>query len=116
MPAGAAPGTRRGGRQKGVPNKATIAREAAIASKTKAAGLRMAKEVMSEAMNYFRALASRYAITGSTPDEKKFERYLGKAADVATRPPPNEAPRLQSTTQKGNKEKPISATLNIRFV
>lgn len=98
MPRGSAPGERRGGRKKGVPNKTTLARSARIVEQRQAAGLKLGKDLMSEAANYFRGLADRYAPTGAQPNDEKFERYLYKAAMIAARVAPYESPTLQSIT------------------
>jgi hypothetical protein len=78
---GSKPGERRGGRQRGTPNKTTMERllraerETAVAQ---AEGRKLAKEVLDDFMVLF---------AGSQPDEAKFEKYarlaIATAADLA---------------------------------
>ena len=116
MPRGAKPGERRGGRQKGVPNKATLARASAIAEQKQKAGQKLGVEVMSEAMMHFRALAAKYQVGGPAPNEKLFVKYLSQAASIAADVAPYESSKLQSTTLRGDKDQPITHTLNVHFV
>jgi hypothetical protein len=113
---GSAPGERRGGRRKGVPNKASLKREVEIAVRSRAAGQKLGKEVMAEAMMHFRALAAKYQVGTEQPDETKFERYLKLAAAIAADLSPYESPKLQSTIIAGDKDQPINHTLHVRFV
>lgn len=83
-----------------------MAKEAEIAAQRAKAGLKMAKDVMSEAMNYFGGLATKFqpdATTGlfrEPEHEQKFERYLSKAADIAKALAQYESPRMQSITYR----------------
>lgn len=118
MPAGSKPGERRGGRKKGVPNKATKAREAEIAKKRAAEGQQLAKDVLAAAMNAYLTLADKYdpASGNQIGDEAKFDRYLSKAAAIAADLAPYESSKLQSTTIIGDRDKPVTHTLNVNFV
>ncbi len=66
----------------------------------KKANVKLAVEVMSEAMNYFFGLAALYQPSeGNThANEPKFEKYLGKSADVAGKLAPYQSQRLETTT------------------
>lgn len=98
MPRGSKPGERRGGRKPGVPNKVTLFREAETVAKQHASGMKLGKEIMQEAANYFLNLAAKYQIIGDTPDEKKFHEYLKTAALIAKDLAPYESPRLATIT------------------
>ena len=63
MPSGSRPGERRGGRKRGVPNRATVERaEIALRStaEAKASGRKLGKEVLEELMVLFGGLASKF--------------------------------------------------------
>ena len=116
---GAKPGERRGGRQKGTPNKITKSRAELIEEvrgTQPPKGTLLAKVVLAEAMMHFRGLAAKYHVNGATPDETKFHRYLKDAAAIAADLVPYESARLQATTISGNKDAPINAELVVRFV
>lgn len=116
MARGAAPGERRGGRIKGVPNKSTLARSAEIADEAKRKGKPLAVEVMEDGMHRFIALAAQYQVGGPQPNIKQFEHYYEKALKLADKLAPYQTPKLQSTTLVGDRDKPITHTLNIHFV
>jgi hypothetical protein len=95
---GSKPGERRGGRQRGTPNKTTMERllraerETAVAQ---AEGRKLAKEVLDDFMVLFAGMAAHHqpmprgqaAPPGRQPDEAKFEKYarlaIATAADLA---------------------------------
>ena len=56
--------------------------------------VKFAKEVMSEAMNYYFGLAATYQPGVPQADEKKFMGYLDKAVDVAAKLAPYQHQRL----------------------
>ncbi len=58
--------------------------------------LKLGKEILEEAANYFFGLAAQYQPSGATPDIKKFEVYLEKAADIAAKVAPYQSPRLSN--------------------
>ena len=111
MPRGSRPGERRGGRQKGAPNRASQARQAEV----KATG-QTPLDVMIQAMRYFGGLAARHQPNGPDPDEKKFERFLRQAADIANDAAPYVHPKLAQTTLRGDEDKPIRARVEVEFV
>lgn len=98
MPRGSAPGERRGGRRKGVPNKATLKKSAERAEQARAKGLKLGVDILSEAANYFVGLASTYAPVDGNPNANrdKFAENLRLAASIAKDLAPYETPRLQS--------------------
>lgn len=61
---------------------------------------KLAKDVLSEAMNYFFGLAALYQPSqGNTQaNEPKFEKYLSMSAEIASKLAPYQSPRLASQT------------------
>lgn len=59
---------------------------------------KLAKDVLSEAMNYFFGLAALYqpAQGNANANEPKFEKYLTQAADIAAKLAPYQSRRLAS--------------------
>lgn len=141
MPRGAAPGERRGGRIKGIPNKATI-QKALIAERTvadaRSAGRKLAKEVLDDFMHLFVGIAATYQPLppgteprpGATPDEPMFEKYARLAVETAKNlanyqsptfraivvaPPPEEkgepVTRFTLTVFEGSRALPASMTM-----
>lgn len=99
-------GTNRGGgmrkgqvTRKTVERKTVAAKEAAVAE-VKTPRTKLAQEVLADAMTYFFGLAARYqpSPTNGAADEKKFEKYLDRAADIAGKLAPYQSPRLQSVS------------------
>ena len=83
--------------RKTVERKTVAAKEAAVAE-VKAPRTKLAREILSDAMVYFFGLAARYqpSPTNGLQDEKKFEKYLDRAADIAGKLAPYQSPRLSS--------------------
>lgn len=91
---GSKKGERRGGRKKGVPNKANIER-ALLAEReligAKAAGKKLAKEVLDDFMQLFKGIAETYyAVLPGAPipkshsrNEAMFEKYAKLTVDTA---------------------------------
>lgn len=90
-----------GGMRKGQSTRKTVERktvavkEAAVAE-VKTPRTKLAREVLSDAMVYFFGLAARYQPGGANADEKKFEKYMDRAADIAGKLAPYQSPRLSS--------------------
>jgi hypothetical protein len=63
-----------------------------------AAGMKLGKDILAEAANYFFGMAAKYQPGGVEFDERKFERYLEKAADIANKLAPYQSQRLSATT------------------
>lgn len=116
MARGAKPGERRGGRIKGVPNKTTLARAVEIATEKKAQGKPLAVEAMQDGMYRYIALSAPFQKGGPQENIDQFQHFFDKAMKLADKIANYETPKLQSTTLVGDKDKPISHTLNIRFV
>lgn len=112
MPRGSPPGTNRGGgRPKGKKNRGTIEKErlaAEIAAKTvmdaRAAGKKLAKEVLEEFMFLFAGMAATYqplppgtiAPAGRQPDDAKFNEYAKLAVHCAQKLAPYQSPTFQA--------------------
>jgi hypothetical protein len=110
MPGGGAkPGERRGGRQRGTPNKTTIERQrvtAEIAARTVAdarvAGKKLAKEVLEEFMFLFADMAAYYkpALPTAPPNENanegKFGEYARLTVDAAHKLAPYQSPTFRA--------------------
>lgn len=97
------------GRKAGSRNKTTLEREAAaLAAVGKPAAdlvvlnsedsrtLRLGKDIMSRAANYFFDKARRHAENGEAPDPKACEHNMKLAADIAAKVAGFESPRLSS--------------------
>lgn len=98
MPRGSAPGERRGGRIKGVPNKSTLARAAEIASVAKKIGLPLAIQHIEDGMHRYVSLAAQFQKGGPQENIKEFEHYFDKAMKLAIQLANYQSPKLQSTT------------------
>ena len=61
-------------------------------------------------------MMARYQIGGEEPNEPLFGKYLGLLISASGKISPYQSPTLQSTVLQGDKEHPLEATLNIRFV
>lgn len=119
-----------GGMRKGQTTAKVRARKAAKAAAPKVAKAvdaeqdppqtvpKLAKEVLQDAMNYFYGLAALYQPIASNPqgNETKFERYMDKAADIASKLAPYQSPRLANTVLKGDKDAPIRSSVTVQFV
>jgi hypothetical protein len=107
---GAKPGERRGGRQRGTPNKATVQKQliaAQIAERAAAdarwTGRQLAKEVLEDFMHGFREIAERYRPTppeakqqNPHADEVKFNRFAGLAIECASKLAPYQSPTFKA--------------------
>jgi hypothetical protein len=93
---GSKPGERRGGRQKGTPNKATVERvlraERAVAE-SKAAGRKLAVETLDHYMHDFLAIAAGFREHG---DLAAFERWAVLAVQTAKDLAPYQSPKLSA--------------------
>jgi hypothetical protein len=116
MPRGSKPGERRGGRQKGTPNKNSLERAAIVQKKIKDSGQALAIERLEVIAAEFEALAEIYRPGQKGGDETKYVQYLSKAGSILADLAPYQSSKLQSTTLVGDRDKPISHTLNVRFV
>lgn len=96
MPRGAKPGERRGGRQKGVPNKTSLAKEAAVA----ASGA-TPKDAMLRKMRFHLARADKEEAKGEGADESAIASALDKATEAAEKLAPYVHPRLQAIEHMG---------------
>lgn len=93
---GARPGAGRPRKGVGSP---TLAKEArAHVAKVRAAGKKLAIEVLSEAMNFFYGLAAYYQPnpTNLKANEQLFHTYMDKAGNLAAKLAPYESPRLSA--------------------
>ncbi len=104
---GARPGERRGGRHKGVPNRATIekAKVAELAlAEAKAQGRKLAKDVLEDFMHLFAGMAAHYqpipegqaVPPGRAPHEGKFGEYSRLAVDCAHKLAPYQSPTFRA--------------------
>lgn len=92
---GASPGERRGGREAGVKNKATLEKELLaeriMAEQANKPGRKLAKEVLDDFMHLFMGLAAQHQPlpqgvvdpSGAKRDEDKFIRYANMAGEFA---------------------------------
>lgn len=80
------------------------------------AAMKLGKEILAEAANYFFGMAAKYQPGGPEFDERKFERYLDKSADIASKLAPYQSPRLANTVLKGDKEAPLHHHVVFEFV
>jgi hypothetical protein len=111
MPAGARPGERRGGRQKGTKNRTTIERELLdqrqyvaehVYQRAKLRGHKLAKETLDEFMIVFAAMATHYrpCLDGTSvnpnQNEEKFERWARLVIDAAKALAPYQSPTFRA--------------------
>lgn len=73
-------------------------RERLAASQVQNQGKKQPRDVLSDAMQYFFALAAKHQPTpdNADADEKKFEKYLREAADIAAKVAPYVHQKLQA--------------------
>lgn len=119
------------GRQKGTPNKTTIARQEAIVQEERASGRRLAIIRLAEIADHFGGLAAKYSPTrdrtkpfgadgkldDTPPDEARSVGYLRESAKWLAEIAPYQSPKLQSTTLAQDKPldvKPITVT--VKFI
>ena len=107
MPRGAKPGERRGGRYKGIPNKATTERalqaERDIA-RAKGENRRLGKEILDDFANLFWQLAVRAQplpenqpiLPGRKPNEVEFEKWSRLACETAAKLAPYQSPTFRA--------------------
>ena len=116
MTAGAKKGERRGGRQKGTPNKATVERHLEI---LRAAGVdnyagRLGRDLLAKAMVELDALAEKYHPARSPqPNEELFVKYTMMYARVASNLTPYQSPalaRIYTNSEKRGALERIGAT------
>lgn len=79
---------------------------------------KLAKEILEDACNYYYGLAAKYqpAPGNATADEKLFDVYMTKAANIAKDLAPYQSPRLANTVLRGDKDAPIHHTVAFQFV
>lgn len=114
MARGAKPGERRGGRKKGVPNKATIEKALIaekIADQAEMRGEKLAKEYLNDFLKVFAGMASFYqpafpGISAQNPneDEDQFTRWADRVIATAKELAKYQSPQLRSieATHKGS--------------
>lgn len=122
MPRGSVKGERRGGRQKGVSNKATRERaalaERIIAEQKGQPGRKLAREVLDDFMHLFTGLAAMHQplpqgvvpMQGQQPDEGKFLNYAKLAVDVASQLASYQSPKFKAIMMTGL-ENPVGGAL-----
>jgi hypothetical protein len=107
---GSKPGERRGGRQEGTPNKATVQKQlvaAQIAERTVAdartMGKKLAKEVLEDFMLHFADIAEQYRPTppeaehqNPHSDEARFNKYAAIAMECARSLAPYQSPTFKA--------------------
>jgi hypothetical protein len=107
---GSTPGERRGGRQKGTPNRATVQKQlmaARIAECTvadaRSTGKKLAKEVLEDFMLHFADMAEQYQPAhpdaeqqNSYADEGKFNKYAALAVECARSLAPYQSPTFKA--------------------
>jgi len=109
MPRGSAPGERRGGRVRGVPNHANQNRQAKAAQE----GI-LPLDVLLGTMRFHHEIA-RQALEAKPPDLVSALKALKAACEPAKDAAPYIHPRLASTEVKGDPEKPIVHRTEIVF-
>lgn len=102
MPRGSAPGERRGGRKKGVPNKKTAALQEQVAS----TGM-TPLEVMLDNMRFAYDQAQELADSADPEDQVKLRTLRGIAQDCAKDAAPYLHPKLTSIEHGGKDGGPI---------
>lgn len=113
---GSPPGVRYGGRKKGTLNKTSRQRAAIIQKEIKASGAWLAIERLDQVLTEFLELAEKYRPGSETPDEAKRVQYLMKVASIAADLAPYQTAKLQATMLVGDRDKPITQTLTVKFV
>jgi hypothetical protein len=108
MARGSKPGERRGGRQKGVPNKATQKRQAEVA----ASGATPLDALLKK-MRHHLALFKAESAKGKKADGKALAVAMDKAAEAARDAAPYVHPRLASIQHAGDKENPIQHAVTV---
>ena len=99
------------GRKKNSPSKASIARQERVS------GTGMTPlDVMIEAMRFFRGLAAQEKAKGAEGRMSEIRTNLKLAADIAKDAARYVHPALSAQTIAGDPHKPVTATLNVRFV
>jgi|SRR6478752_6888959 hypothetical protein len=103
---GSKPGERRGGRQKGTPNKVTAEQALSaerVLAKAKVSGRRLGKEVLDYYMHVFAEIADseRAAALTEKPEnarehEARFERFAKYAIDCAQKLAPFQSPTFRA--------------------
>jgi hypothetical protein len=103
---GSKPGERRGGRQKGTPNKVTAEQALSaerVLTKAKVSGRRLGKEVLDYYMHVFAEIADseRAAALTEKPEnarehEARFERFAKYAIDCAQKLAPFQSPTFRA--------------------
>lgn len=98
-------GRKTGGRRRGTPNKATL-EKALVAARSiadaKAAGKKLAKEVLEDFMLLFAGMAAHFQPVSPSrapnlyADEEKFLRYSQAAIDCASKLAPYQSPTFKS--------------------
>jgi len=107
MPRGSVPGEQRGGRPPGIPNKATLQRVARAEQEmldAKAAGRKLAKDVLDDFMQLFAGMAAHYQPRpnrqGIEPNpnqsEPLFEKYAKLAVEAAKHLAPYQSPTFRA--------------------
>jgi hypothetical protein len=97
MSAGARPGERRGGRQKGTPNKATIDRRLAVLQATGVGDYseRLGRVTLAKMVFEMELQAEKYhPDRGEEPNEELFFKYATMAASIASDLAPYQSPKL----------------------
>jgi hypothetical protein len=102
MPRGSKPGERRGGRQRGTPNRASVERQAEVAS-TGATPL----ATMIAKMRFHLAAAEKEMAKGEEADVDVILKAFDKAAEAAHDAAPYVHPRLAAVQHTGKEEGPI---------
>jgi hypothetical protein len=125
---GSKPGERRGGRQKGTPNKVTAEQALSaerVLAKAKVSGRRLGKEVLDYYMHVFAEIADseRAAALTEKPEnarehEARFERFAKYAIDCAHKLAPYQSPTFRAVVvapspSQGQVEKVTRFTLRI---
>jgi len=105
MPSGAKPGERRGGRVKGVPNKATIEKallaERAV-EQARLNGKKLGKERLEELMEIFIGATAYFqptitpGVPSTTGDWDKFEKWARLAMECAAKLAPYQSPTFRA--------------------
>lgn len=78
------------------PKVARVRKAAAPPVTPPRARLKLGKEILEEAANYFFGLAAQHQPGAEKADVKLFETYLEKAADIAAKVAPYQSPRLSN--------------------
>src|SRR5262245_29888782 len=108
MARGSKPGERRGGRQRGTPNKATARRQAEVA----ATGVTPLDALLKK-MRYHIKLFEAEIAKGEEADGKTLALAMDKAAEAARDAAPYVHPRLAAVQHTGADNGPIEHTVSI---